>query len=52
MVAVDQKVLLIVRRCSRVAVASIAGVVGSRMAEQTRRVGLIKASAERHSWSR
>ena len=43
-VAVDQKVLLIVSTLlALLAVASIAVVVGSRMAEQTRRVGLIKA---------
>jgi putative ABC transport system permease protein len=43
-VAVDQKVLLIVSTLlALLAVASIAVVVGSRMAEQTRRVGLLKA---------
>jgi putative ABC transport system permease protein len=43
-VAVDQKVLLIVSTLlALLAIASIAVVVGSRMAEQTRRVGLLKA---------
>ena len=43
-VSVDQKVLLIVSTLlALLAIASIAVVVGSRMAEQTRRVGLLKA---------
>jgi ABC-type lipoprotein release transport system permease subunit len=43
-VAVDQKVLLIVSTLLAVlAIASIAVVVGGRLAEQTRRVGLLKA---------
>ncbi len=43
-VAVDQKVLLIVGTLlALLAIASIAVVVGGRMAEQTRRVGLLKA---------
>ena len=43
-VAVDQKVLLIVSTLlALLAIASISVVVGSRMAEQTRRVGLLKA---------
>jgi putative ABC transport system permease protein len=43
-VAVDQKVLLIFSTLlALLAIASIAVVVGSRMAEQTRRVGLLKA---------
>ena len=43
-VSVDQKVLLIVSTLlALLAVASITVVVGSRMAEQTRRVGLLKA---------
>ena len=43
-VSVDQKVLLIVSTLlAMLAIASIAVVVGSRMAEQTRRVGLLKA---------
>ena len=43
-VAVDQKVLLIVSTLlALLAIASIAVVVGSRLAEQTRRVGLLKA---------
>jgi putative ABC transport system permease protein len=42
-VAVDQKVLLIVSTLlALLAIASVAVVVGSRMAEQTRRVGLLK----------
>jgi ABC-type antimicrobial peptide transport system permease subunit len=43
-VAVDQKVMLIVSTLlALLAIASISVVVGSRMAEQTRRVGLLKA---------
>ena len=43
-ISVDQKVLLIVSTLlALLAIASIAVVVGSRMAEQTRRVGLLKA---------
>ena len=43
-VSVDQKVLLIVSTLlALLAIASITVVVGSRMAEQTRRVGLLKA---------
>ena len=43
-VAIDQKVLLIVSTLlAFLAIASIAVVVGSRMAEQTHRVGLLKA---------
>ncbi|MGA8719249.1 MAG: FtsX-like permease family protein [Solirubrobacteraceae bacterium] len=43
-VSVDQQVLLIVSTLlALLAIASIAVVVGSRMAEQTRRVGLLKA---------
>jgi putative ABC transport system permease protein len=43
-VAVDRKVLLIVSTLlALLAIASIAVVVGGRMAEQTRRVGLLKA---------
>ena len=43
-VSIDQKVLLIVSSLlAMLAIASIAVVVGGRMAEQTRRVGLLKA---------
>jgi putative ABC transport system permease protein len=43
-ISVDQKVLLIVSTLLAVlAIASIAVVVGGRLAEQTRRVGLLKA---------
>ncbi len=43
-VSVDQKVLVIVSTLlALLAIASIAVAVGSRMAEQTRRVGLLKA---------
>jgi ABC-type antimicrobial peptide transport system permease subunit len=43
-ISVDQKVLLIVGTLlALLAIASIAVVVGSRVAEQTRRVGLLKA---------
>ena len=43
-VSVDQQVLLIVSTLlALLAIASISVVVGSRMAEQTRRVGLLKA---------
>jgi putative ABC transport system permease protein len=43
-IAVDQKVLLIVSTLlALLAIASITVVVGSRLAEQTRRVGLLKA---------
>jgi putative ABC transport system permease protein len=43
-VSVDQKVLLIVSTLlAMLAIASIAVVVGGRLAEQTRRVGLLKA---------
>ena len=43
-ISVDQKVLLIVSTLlAMLAIASIAVVVGGRLAEQTRRVGLLKA---------